>query len=978
MNTPLRLTVLFLVTAPLAAWPAAAADPPVRKTGWTTSKVIGTPEPPSPFLVAPSYPKLKFKNPVELAVIPGTRRMLVAELGGRVVSFPDQQSVEKVDLVIDLKKHTPGLSNVYGVAFHPRFQKNRQCFISYIQGAQATGSKVVRYRMTDADPPTIDPASREVVFTWPSGGHNGAAIRFGPDGYLYISTGDGVGPNPPDPPNNGQDVSNLYSCMLRIDVDNTDPGRAYRVPKDNPLVSIKGARPEIWAYGFRNPWKISFDPKTGDLWLGDVGWELWEMIYRVVKGGNYGWSIVEGRQAVNSDFPRGPTPILPPTVDHPHSEAASITGGEVYYGTKLPALTGQYVYGDYETGKLWGFTWKDNKVTRHRELVDSSLRIICFGLDTSNELHFMAYTAGTIHRLVPNPQRGQPSRFPTRLSESGLFASVKNHRLAPGVIPYDVATEPWNDGATSQRAIAVPGNSQVTTNGKWGFPAGTVVLKTISLAMAPGRIETSRRLETQLMHYDGDAWRGYCYRWNDEQSDATLLESSGRDVALKLKHPDVVRRQQTWHFPSRVECVRCHNPWSGHVLSFNSAGLDVPAPSDSKSGSQLEALSNLGLFNPPLKGSANPALVNPYDDSRPVERRARSYLHANCGHCHRLHAGSAVLAYMHHDINLATTRMLDSKPTQGTFGIPEARIIAPGDPLRSVLFLRVSKLGRGRMPHIGSELVDAPGVSLLRDWISGLEGNNTPIARLSNAQRRSRLQPFVDANQLEHSRQPPSGDLLTRALASTSTALHLQSRLDAPGNAFTGTNRRMVIQQAVTHDDITIRDLFERFLPESQRVKRLGNVIRPAALLALKGDARTGRMLFQKSQAVQCRNCHRVANTGKALGPDLDGIGKKYSLRELLDQVLNPSRKIDPKFLTYVVETTAGRVHTGLLVSKTDKQVVLRDAKREERVIAAEDVEEIFAQRKSLMPELLLKDMTAQQVADLLAFLSSLKTPAAR
>ena len=977
MNTLLRLAALLLATAPLPTR-AVAAEPPVRRAGWTTSKVIGTPEPPSPYLVAPSYSKLKFKNPVELAVIPGTKRMLVAELGGRIVSFPDQQTIDKTDLVIDLKKHTPGLSNVYGVAFHPQFKKNRQCFISYIQGPQPTGSKVVRFRMTNTGPPTIDPASRQVIFTWPSGGHNGAAIRFGPDGYLYISTGDGVGPNPPDPPNNGQDVSNFYSCMLRIDVDHTDPGRAYRIPKDNPLVSIKGARPEIWAYGFRNPWKISFDPRTGDLWLGDVGWELWEMIYRVVKGGNYGWSIVEGRQAVNSDFPRGPTPILPPTVDHPHSEAASITGGEVYYGTKLPGLTGQYVYGDYETGKLWGFTWKNNQVTRHRELVDSPLRIICFGLDTTNELHFMAYTAGTIHRRVPNPQRGQPSRFPTRLSDSGLFASVKDHRLAPGVIPYRVATEPWNDGATSQRAIAVPGTSQITTGGKWGFPAGTVVLKTISLAMTPGQANTQRRLETQLMHYDGDAWRGYCYRWNDDQSDATLLESSGRDVTLKLKHPDVAKRQQTWHFPARVECVRCHNPWSGHVLSFNSAGLDVPSTGDSQSSSQLDTLSQQGLFKPPLKGSANRALVNPYDTSQPVTRRARSYLHANCGHCHRLHAGSAVLAYMHHDINLATTRMLNSKPTQGTFGIPEARIIAPGDPLRSVLFLRVSKLGRGRMPHIGSELVDAPGVSLLRDWIAGLDGDNTPIASLSSAQRRSRIQPFADVNQLETPRKPPNRDLLTRALASTSTALHLQSRLDAPGNTFTDATRRLVIKQAVAHDDITVRDLFERFLPESQRVKRLGNVIRPAALLALKGNPQTGRQLFLESQAVQCRNCHRVANKGKSLGPDLDGIGKKYSLRELLDQVLNPSRKIDPKFLTYVVETTAGRVHTGLLVSKTDKQVVLRDAKREERVIAADEVEDIFAQRKSLMPELLLKDMTAQQVADLLAFLSSLKSPPAR
>ena len=143
----------------------------------------------------------------------------------------------------------------------------------------------------------------------------------------------------------------------------------------------------------------------------------------------------------------------------------------------------------------------------------------------------------------------------------------------------------------------------------------------------------------------------------------------------------------------------------------------------------------------------------------------------------------------------------------------------------------------------------------------------------------------------------------------------------------------------------------------------------------MKGDAAKGAKLFAASQSVQCRNCHRVAGKGKSVGPDLDGIGKKYGRSELLDQVLNPSRKIDPKYLTYIVETTAGKVHTGLLARKSDKEVVLRDAKNQETVIPADQVEELVAQRKSLMPELLLKDMTAQQVADLLAFLASLKTP---
>ena len=179
----------------------------------------------------------------------------------------------------------------------------------------------------------------------------------------------------------------------------------------------------------------------------------------------------------------------------------------------------------------------------------------------------------------------------------------------------------------------------------------------------------------------------------------------------------------------------------------------------------------------------------------------------------------------------------------------------------------------------------------------------------------------------------------------------------------------------MAHNDITTRDLFERFLPEEKRVKRLGRTIQPAALLAMTGNAKTGRNLFEKSQAAQCRNCHKVGNVGKSVGPALDGIGKKYGRSELLDQILNPSRKIEPKYLTHIVETTAGKVLTGILVKKSDKEVVLRDAKNQQIAIPAADVEELIVQRKSMMPELLLKDMTAQQVADLLAFLDSLKLP---
>ena len=194
-------------------------------------------------------------------------------------------------------------------------------------GQYPEGTRVSRFRVTETDPPRCDPASETIIISWLQGGHNGGCLKFGLDGCLYISSGDGGVAFPPDGLSSGQDMTTLLAKVLRIDVRRQENGRLYAIPADNPFVKLAGARGETWSYGMRNPWKMSFDRKTGDLWVGDVGWELWELVYRVQRGDNYGWSIVEGSQPVHPDRPRGPTPIVPPTMEIPHTEGASITGG---------------------------------------------------------------------------------------------------------------------------------------------------------------------------------------------------------------------------------------------------------------------------------------------------------------------------------------------------------------------------------------------------------------------------------------------------------------------------------------------------------------------------------------------------------------------------------------------------------------------------------------------------------------------------
>jgi putative heme-binding domain-containing protein len=965
------LTVLALL-AGFTAWIVAPAAEPAKKPDapkvarrpWTGSRVVGSPEPPPPYKVERVYPNLKFDHPLLLARAPGLDRIFVGEQAGVLSSFPDRPDA-KAELFLDLRKElktlklSPGakdVETVYGLVFHPDFAKNRQCFICYtIRGDRRLpdGTRVSRFTVTKTDPPRADPASEEIVITFLQGGHNGGDLHFGLDGMLYISTGDGSGPNPPDALNTGQDISDLLSSVLRIDVDRKDQGKNYEVPADNPFVKLKGARPEVWAYGFRNPWRMSFDAKTGALFVGDVGWELWEMIHRVEKGGNYGWSAMEGPQPVKP-AKVGPTPILPALIELPHTIACSITGGRVYHGKKFPELEGAYVFGDWETRRLWAARFNGDRVKEMPEITRPSVRIVAFGEDTRGEILFLDYDGGTVHTIEKNTGAAKNADFPTKLSETGLFASVKGNTPAPGVVPYEINSRQWLDGAASEHWLALPGQSSVALhpgegkpvpglvdwhNFRMHFPKDAVLVRTLTL--------DGKRVETQLLHFEGVDWRPYTFAWRDDQSDADLVPADGAE-----KEVGTGKTKRVWQFLSRSQCLSCHNNQSEYALSFlpeqlNRTGTDKQ--------NQLEALTQAGYIRrvdqigKPLPTYDRDALAkerklaDPLDAKQPLEARARAYLHANCGHCHAEHGGGAVALRLHQSFSLKDTRAVDVLPTRGDFGLPDARIIKPGDPWASTLYFRMAKFGRDRMPHTGSDLPDETGLKLIEEWITSL-GKGPPA-------------------------KPPEIGAPERTLADLPTAI-FASRKVARGELPAAERERLLAAAEKLPAGLT-RDLFEGYLPQTGP-RKLGSNPRPASILALTGDSARGEKLFW-SQALNCGTCHKVGDRGTAVGPDLTVIGKDRSRADLLESILEPSRRIEPKFATYVARTAAGKSFTGVVIKRDDKVVTLRDAQGKDTTLASGEVEELRPSPVSLMPSGQLAGLTAQEAADLLAYLAARK-----
>lgn len=693
------------------------------------------------------FPDVKPNVPTGLVQRPGDNtRWYVLERGGRILHFPNRPNpaASEVKVALDLTAVTFADvdCSLASLAFPPDFATSKRAYVSYCYKTPANQLqvRVSRFATNDGGA-TFDRASEELLVTVnhpgdaahvPVGLHGAGAIRFGPDGYLYVAIGDGSALYGSLGGMHSQDKTDLRGKLLRIDV--SDPTKKLvdeafvpgsqrvgaAIPADNPFVA-GGGHGAVYAYGLRNPWQWHFDRATGAIWLGDVGASNWEEVNRnVAKGGNYGWAVYEGTHCTQMSPGACSDPaFLPPLLDYDHGtgpqQGNAVTGGVVYRGSAVPSLKGAYIFGDSSVGHIWAVRDVDGisaTAMPPKELLFDGVQVSAFAEDQNGEV-FVVSLAGKILALEemladPDPALGGP---PPLLSQTGCFDPANDMAAMPDLVPFAPNAELWSDGATKQRWMTIPDGKTITalSDGDFEFPPGSVLIKEFRVG--------GKKVETRFFvrQESDEIWAGYSYRWNEEQSDATLVGAGG-DVATY--------GGQVWNFPSRAQCHQCHTPAAGHALGPEIAQLNhtLMYPATGRIANQVFTLEKVGLLN--TSGVSKPwsKLPGIAQGGSTVNDQARAYLHVNCSNCHRPNGPTFTPPDFRFSVALSEMGICDAQPTISVLEdfIPsEARLLAPGEPGRSVLFVRLStEDARVRMPPIARTITHPAGAKVIADWIT--------------------------------------------------------------------------------------------------------------------------------------------------------------------------------------------------------------------------------------------------------------------
>jgi|GEM_PF-3589453 len=774
---------------------------------------VSSPGTPTGWEAVNAFPNLSFVDPLSMREVPGSDEFLLVGKDGQLWRFANDPAVTQAEVtrVLDWRAatETSGDQGFYSAVFHPRFGQageagEHDVYVCYnhrpVVGANnndQTYWRVSRFQWQPASG-TLDPASEFVLINQydPQSWHNGGAMFFGDDGFLYISCGDGGAGN--DSLGNSQRTDlGFFGGVFRIDVDN-DPSKShpirrqpgenpawakpsgaawpasssqgYGIPDDNPWQDPGGGLlEEFFAVGLRSPHTMHPDPVTGDIWIGDVGQGTREELTRIRSGSNGQWAFQEGL----AGGPRAkPSTLIGveeiPVHDYGRGTGSCIIGGMRYRGAKWDAeLGGKVLFGDHARGRVWTLTPDSGGgAPVIEEILDgldtgNKVGLGNFCTDSAGEVYLMNLAGtdqggGTILRLETQGVADEPPQW---LSGTGVFTDLATLETAPGVIPYDVASPLWSDAAAKRRWVILPNDGlhdsaaeQITFSeeGNWVFPPGTVFVKHFEVALSEADPSQVKRLETRFLVCTADGGKyGVTYRWNEEGTDAELLAgglSEAYDVALAGGGVET----RTWDYPSRADCLLCHNEAAGQALGFRTAPLnrDFLYESTGRTANQLRTFNSLGMFGTTLgpQQLADFIEARPLDDeTAPLEHRVRSYLDSNCAHCHQ--PGAQFEGF---DSRLGTPlnrQGLVDGLIQGFFDLgPDGRYVKAGDPSLSALHVRLGAVGDGdAMPPLAKNLVDTEAVAALGAWIDGLDPSEFEAGAAPEA-RFVRLTAFSEVN----------------------------------------------------------------------------------------------------------------------------------------------------------------------------------------------------------------------------------------
>lgn len=663
------------------------------------------------------FPQQDFDRPISAAQLPGTpSRWYVAQRGGTVVTFVAGATGQSNALDISGDLQYTSMTDlkdsqqwgITGIAIHPNYATRPYLYVAFNVKPSPTGPVTsYLYRFTgNASGTYFDPASRQTLLTvtQTSAFHHFGQLTFGPDGLLYLASGDGYKNRA-----EAQDPFSLHGKILRISVNGTG---LYDIPATNPYADGKKGSPFVYALGFRNPWWFSLDRDTGVVWVGDVGEDLQEEVDKITTpGSNFGWPMYEGNICRQDSCSQ--TGLTFPVYAFDHGEGPAVIGGFIYRGSDIPSYRGSYIFGSASRINLWRLAPTEYTARTESARIPGAVGPTSFYQDTDGEIYVLnSEQTSAISKLRKSAAAGGATVAST-LTGTGCFAKDGDNppQLISGGYKYSVNMPLWSDGANKERAFYIPDGTTISIgdDGHLDFPPGTVLVKNFGY-------ETLH--ETRLLMYHPNAgWAGYSYEWRADGSEADLVATDGKDKVISRVNGDRV----TWHYPSRGECFSCHTAAAGYSLGPTIPQLNRDqyfAMTDRRSN-QLATFNHIGLFLPPIGPFANlPAFPELTDASSPRTLRARAYLDANCSMCHRPNGGAQSNSDFRYSRTVAQMNVCNEAPAGTDLGIDGARLLVPGNPAKSLLYARVNRRDAYQMPPLATTRIDQSFLPVLRAWIS--------------------------------------------------------------------------------------------------------------------------------------------------------------------------------------------------------------------------------------------------------------------